>query len=276
MKVRRIIWALPLLCLACSNYEMDYLSTFKEDAIARESSLSASLNIPPHQVQLMGSKTIPIPTEEQKEFSDWFGKMDEFLNNEQVYYAEDGTYFLMYCPLSDAIVLVDGCDTVYADEKGRLQIKREDYNSAVIIGRKKSENILGTGNSKVLGDNIIFDKPLPLVRNTDAVLVYDLGIRNCSAQCSESKKSFLRRLFSKSDPEPHHGCEETKVSCLANHGGVNCSTAFKINKGRCDFNPNVCMDYNGWGTDCVDGKTSNFPGSDCFFSMLQGHCWNEI
>lgn len=27
MKVRRIIWALPLLCLACSNYEMDYLST---------------------------------------------------------------------------------------------------------------------------------------------------------------------------------------------------------------------------------------------------------
>lgn len=195
MKVNCIVWAITFLCLSCSNYEMDYLFIFEEDAIAREHLLSSSLNILPNQVQLMGSKTIVIPSEERNEFGVWFGNMDEFLNNEQVYYAGDGSYLLMYCPLADAIVLVNDCDTIYADGKGRLQIQEEDYCTAVVIGRMKSDNILGTGNSKVIGNMIIFDKPLPLVRNTDAVLVYDLGIRNCSAQCSENKKTFLRKMF---------------------------------------------------------------------------------
>ena len=37
-----------------------------------------------------------------------------------------------------------------------------------------------------------------------------------------------------------------------------------------------CMDYNGWFTDCVNGKVSNFPGSDCDTAMGRGECWNEI
>ena len=49
-----------------------------------------------------------------------------------------------------------------------------------------------------------------------------------------------------------------------------------LNNGRCTFNPNVCMDYNGWFTDCVNGKVSNFPGSDCDTAMGRGECWNEI
>ena len=36
------------------------------------------------------------------------------------------------------------------------------------------------------------------------------------------------------------------------------------------------MDYNGWFTDCVNGKVSNFPGSDCDTAMGRGECWNEI
>lgn len=55
------------------------------------------------------------------------------------------------------------------------------------------------------------------------------------------------------------GGDGGKISCMANHGGKNCSNAFGINNGRCTFNPNVCMDYNGWFTDCVNGKVSNFP-----------------
>lgn len=38
MKVRRIIWALPFIMVSCSNYELDdidYMSVFKEDAMAK-------------------------------------------------------------------------------------------------------------------------------------------------------------------------------------------------------------------------------------------------
>lgn len=278
MKVRRIIWALPFIMVSCSNYELDdidYMSVFKEDAMAKEALLSSKLHLTSETVQLMGCKTIPIPADERREFNSWFGKMDEFINNERIYYAEDGSYFLMYSNLADAVVLIDGCDTLYADDNGKISISK-DYKTAVVLGRKKSEHVLGTGHSKVVGDLILFDKPLVMERNSGNVLFYDLGVRNCSAQCSENKKSFLKRLFSKSDPEPNHGCEDKKVSCLENHGGVNCSNAFGINNGRCEFNPNVCMDYNGWGTDCIDGKTINFPGSDCYTAILHFHCWNEI
>lgn len=67
-----------------------------------------------------------------------------------------------------------------------------------------------------------------------------------------------------------------KFLASKNHDGKNCSNAFGINNGRCTFNPNVCMDYNGWSTDCVDGKVSNFPGSDCYSAILRGECWNKI
>lgn len=36
------------------------------------------------------------------------------------------------------------------------------------------------------------------------------------------------------------------------------------------------MDYNGWFTDCINSKVSNFPGSDCDKAVGRGHCWNEI
>lgn len=36
------------------------------------------------------------------------------------------------------------------------------------------------------------------------------------------------------------------------------------------------MDYNGWFTDCINSKVSNFPGSDCDKGIGRGHCWNEF
>ena len=85
--------------------------------------------------------------------------------------------------------------------------------------------------------------------------VFDLGeqIVNSNECCDEVVKIKTRS----------EGGDGGKISCVANHGGKNCSNAFGINNGRCTFNPNVCMDYNGWFTDCVNGKVSNFPGSDC-------------
>lgn len=98
--------------------------------------------------------------------------------------------------------------------------------------------------------------------------VFDLGeqIVNSNECCDEVVKIKTRS----------EGGDGGKISCVANHGGKNCSNAFGINNGRCTFNPNVCMDYNGWFTDCVNGKVSNFPGSDCDTAMGRGECWNEI
>lgn len=75
--------------------------------------------------------------------------------------------------------------------------------------------------------------------------------------------------------------------CVANHGGINCSKKYGYNQGRCPFNPNTCMDYNGYYTDCIKGtnevggipsmgKTIKFIGSDCSVSVADGHCWNEL
>ena len=74
--------------------------------------------------------------------------------------------------------------------------------------------------------------------------VFDLGeqIVNSNECCDEVVKIKTRS----------EGGDGGKISCVANHGGKNCSNAFGINNGRCTFNPNVCMDYNGWFTDCVD------------------------
>ena len=82
--------------------------------------------------------------------------------------------------------------------------------------------------------------------------VFDLGeqIVNSNECCDEVVKIKTRS----------EGGDGGKISCMANHGGKNCSNAFGINNGRCTFN----------------GKVSNFPGSDCDTAMGRGECWNEI
>lgn len=66
------------------------------------------------------------------------------------------------------------------------------------------------------------------------------------------------------------------VPCTQNHGGMNCTAAFPtVSTLRCTTKWDRCMDYNGYGTDC-SGSHSYFTGSDCFWAMAQGECWNEI
>lgn len=260
---------------SCSNSSLSTDIINGSDMSIKESILN--LEIPDSKIQLIGYKTIIIPEDERDEFRAYFGKMEEFVNNKQIFFDEENaSFFIMYCPLADAIIINNG-DTLIADSKGYININTTNSkfdNKTTLIGRKKTDNILGTGNCTRTNNYILFKRPLKTHKVNGKTLYYDLGIRNCSTQCSESNKSLVRKILSKINPE--QGCENENVSCIENHGGVNCSTAFDINQGRCKFNPNVCMDYNGWGSDCIDGKTINFPGSDCFISILKGHCWNEI
>ena len=108
--------------------------------------------------------------------------------------------------------------------------------------------------------------------------VFDLGeqIVNSNECCDEVVKIKTRS----------EGGDGGKISCMANHGGKNCSNAFdECHKYGIEplvtmshYEPPLafCMDYNGWFTDCVNGKVSNFPGSDCDTAMGRGECWNEI
>ena len=171
----------------------------------------------------------------------------------------------------------------YADEKGVVKtddVINLDEVDVAVIGRKRSEYVRGTGTNIIEGDKLFLATPLLTNRNilnrgyvgtksaSYNLCVFDLGeqIVNSNECCDEVVKIKTRS----------EGGDGGKISCMANHGGKNCSNAFGINNGRCTFNPNVCMDYNGWFTDCVNGKVSNFPGSDCDTAMGRGECWNEI
>ena len=171
----------------------------------------------------------------------------------------------------------------YADEKGVVKtddVINLDEVDVAVIGRKRSEYVRGTGTNIIEGDKLFLATPLLTNRNilnrgyvgtksaSYNLCVFDLGeqIVNSNECCDEVVKIKTRS----------EGGDGGKISCVANHGGKNCSNAFGINNGRCTFNPNVCMDYNGWFTDCVNGKVSNFPGSDCDTAMGRGECWNEI
>ena len=171
----------------------------------------------------------------------------------------------------------------YADEKGVVKtddVINLDEVDVAVIGRKRSEYVRGTGTNIIEGDKLFLATPLLTNRNilnrgyvgtksaSYNLCVFDLGeqIVNSNECCDEVVKIKTRS----------EGGDGGKISCVANHGGKNCSNAFGINNGCCTFNPNVCMDYNGWFTDCVNGKVSNFPGSDCDTAMGRGECWNEI
>ena len=171
----------------------------------------------------------------------------------------------------------------YADEKGVVKtddVINLDEVDVAVIGRKRSEYVRGTGTNIIEGDKLFLATPLLTNRNilnrgyvgtksaSYNLCVFDLGeqIVNSNECCDEVVKIKTRS----------EGGDGGKISCMANHGGKNCSNAFGINNGRCTFNPHVCMDYTGWFTDCVNGKVSNFPGSDCDTAMGRGECWNEI
>lgn len=85
--------------------------------------------------------------------------------------------------------------------------------------------------------------------------VFDLGIIECCQKETRGVRS---------------------TPCTQNHPGyANCSDAFQLWGGNCVQRRDVCMDFNGWGSDCVKGPKTYFLGSDCQKAMTLGHCWNE-
>ena len=251
------------------------------DSLEVEINLAKSLSVNKQDLKLIGFKTFYVSDENERiKIKELTPIIKEKASN--YYIAEDGRFFRVYFPLHTAIVKCND-KIYYADEKGVVKtddVINLDEVDVAVIGRKRSEYVRGTGTNIIEGDKLFLATPLLTNRNilnrgyvgtksaSYNLCVFDLGeqIVNSNECCDEVVKIKTRS----------EGGDGGKISCMANHGGKNCSNAFGINNGRCTFNPNVCMDYNGWFTDCVNGKVSNFPGSDCDTAMGRGECWNEI
>jgi hypothetical protein len=226
-------------------------------------------------VKFIGFKTYNISENERDDFKKIVSEFGEEMKNKIV--ADDYSFFRVYFPLHTAIVQYGG--KIYtADEKGLVNIPNlQDVNDVVIIGRKKSETVCGTGSNIIKKDWIRLKGSFKIKTYNGIRLGYSIennvcvfnltDLANC---CTKTLSCDVPRLKNESE-DAGEG-----VSCYQNHGQKTCSDAFNIHGGRCSYVPKVCMDYNGRLGNCNNGSIIAFIGSDCDYAMGAGHCWNEI
>lgn len=142
-------------------------------------------------------------------------------------------------------------------------------NTYPILGRKKTSSVTG-GHGNVIKDGIIYLSspayPTHRIPGTNA-FVYDFGVKielghghghddaltltHAHARTPSSPSSHVARypLLRRDNETLTEGEGEgetngTKVSCMSNHGGPNCSNKFGIFNGRCAFvGTTVCIKF---------------------------------
>jgi len=254
------------------------LSTTKFDTFEKQ--FAKSLSSEKDVVKLIGFKTYNISNSEKEDFKRLVSEYGEELEKNNHVFSDDFSFFRLYFPLHTAIVEYNGINYT-ADEKGTVSIPNlTDISKIKVIGRKRSETVHGTGSNIIEKDRILLKEAFRQeIKNgikagysiENNACIFDFkALTSMSGSCCSTTANGIPRLKSGNE-SGHEG-----VSCVNNHGGKNCSDAFGIYKGRCTFVSTHCMDYNGWVTDCINGKLINFPGSDCDYAMGSGHCWNEL
>jgi hypothetical protein len=209
-------------------------------------------------IRLIGYKKIKLSPNELGEFLFLMSTNKNKFHN--YYYNEADKTVRIYFPVEAALV-EDNTALAEASAMGELRLNNSQIDGddpLFVVGRKQTNLVTGV-EGNIIKDGIIYlaqkNKSDHRIGN---VFVFDFGYKMLM-------------------DHDHSGKAMEKAACMTNHGGWrNCSNAFGIFKGRCPFNANVCMDYNGWFTNCVNGKWSNFPGSDCDYALGAGHCWNEV
>jgi hypothetical protein len=243
-----------------------------------EKAYANSLSSNNNKIKVIGFKTVYVSENEREEMRKFVAEYQGFVSGLNcLWIAEDYSSYRIYFALHTAIVEYDGKEYI-ADEKGLINAPVKDISHLNIVGRKKSEAVHGSHNNIILKDRILFRDKLtqgsekePMKGYTikeNSICVFDLGERRI-----QSHHDHHIRLKNGSENNGNGGNDG--VSCYQNHGNKTCSDAFGIRMGRCQYISNVCMDYNGPGTDCVN-SSKNFIGSDCFYAMASFHCWNEI
>lgn len=216
------------------------------------------MNVTDNSVTMVGYRTMPL-SGKNKEVVKWqFEKYKkEIEKSKGIFIASDFSFYRIYFPMHTAIVDINGKE-YKANEVGSIrgmQLTRATPSSIAIIGRVKSEKVAGCSKNIILPNKILLKSKLIPTENKKGFYVFDLGIIECCQKETRGARS---------------------TPCTQNHPGyANCSDAFQLWGGNCVQRRDVCMDFNGWGSDCVKGPKTYFLGSDCQKAMTLGHCWNE-
>ncbi|PGH23483.1 hypothetical protein AJ80_02437 [Polytolypa hystricis UAMH7299] len=253
------------LALQVANAVPNRAPTWLETQIAEfergfSNGLGYELN---NTIRLIGYKTIKIPPGKANiEFKKHYD--NEIVKNRDAYpnhlFDHHSGDLRVYFPVQSALIN-HGDSVTEANHLGELPYDKV-HGDCAVMGRKQTAQVTGVEGNTIKDGVIYLAEAVRPVRKHDLVYVYDMG-----------HKSLIGH--------DHHALEKRggKKSCINNHGGPNCSDKFKIHKGRCKFNKKVCMDYNGWATNCKNSgwrRYLNFPGSDCDYALGRGKCWNEV
>ena len=194
------------------------------------------------------------------------------------FWDRDAKELRIYFPVASAM-LQHRDVLVEANERGELEHEsiEGDYS---VLGRRQTEHVRGVAGNIINNGTIYLAKKNEPVRRIGAnVHVYDFGYRSLDHEHHHDQRKRMLEPEGPGDSNVDNGenPDATNNGFVANHGGINCSKAYGIDESRCDMNPDTCMDYNGWFTDCEKAhKYLYFLGSDCSVSVSMGNCWNEI
>ncbi len=213
-----------------------------------------------NEVRLVGFKTMELKGKDKEVFQwiykNYKAKIDSLKG---IFVAPDFSFYRVYFPLHTAIADYSG-NEVKANEFGivklPVQASRASVDNLSVIGRMKSDGVAGCGSNIILEDRILLKDKMSSSKFFDRTYIFDMGLIDC---CDEMEG------------------QARATACTQNHlPYANCSDAFRIYGDNCVTRRDVCMDFNGFGSDCVKGPKTYFVGSDCNIAMLAGHCWNEV
>ncbi|KAI5777229.1 hypothetical protein EDC01DRAFT_410034 [Geopyxis carbonaria] len=217
-------------------------------------------------IKLIGYKTVHIPPTDRAHYATHAGDLDA-----SAFYDPHAGTLRIYFPVASALLHHDAA-VIEANDLGELDVTSAAVaGDAAVLGRKQTPHVTGVAGNDVR-DGVIYlapaNQPHHARTHYGTVYVYDFGAK-------------ILHSHSHSHDDGEHGFtkRDGKASCMKNHGGrINCSNRFGIHNGRCARRSDVCVDYNGFWTDCRKGgsRWRNFPGSDCFTALQRGHCWNEV
>lgn len=226
-----------------NDFENSYIANFSSNKV--------------DEITMFGYKTMMLEGE-NKEIVKWQYKnyKKEIDDQKGIFIASDFSFYRIYFPMHTALISFENVEYA-ANEKGMIQLpiqRSKALNSLAITGRIKSDKVTGCGSNIITPNKIILKDALTPAEIIGNACIFNMGLIDCCE--SETRAS---------------------VACTQNHGSyANCSDAFGIWGDNCVTRRDVCMDFNGYGSDCVKGPKTYFIGSDCQKAMLQGHCWNEI
>lgn len=232
----------------------------QKEISAFESQYFQTVKTRTNEVKLFGFKTMNLSEGKDREVVKWvYTKYKKEIDQMKgVFIASDFSFYRIYFPMHTAIVNYMGKE-YKANANGIVELPRTQtrgsINSIEIVGRIKSDKVAGCGSNIITPDKIILKEKLIASKSDEGMLLFDMGPINC---CEKSTSM-------------------NKTPCIENHRPhANCSDAFGIWGVNCVTDRGVCMDFNGWGSDCTKGPKTYFLGSDCQVAMMRGHCWNEI